>query len=158
MSDEKPMGQVIQIDEARIRDHLGEMVRGSDAPPCAVRDRSAPVRPARSSRAPAFRSRLSAPAHLMPLPGLGYQVGKPTLFAQVDTHVAPQQRPPIFLPSHSCGEVWRGCAGADWPSYPGKPISAFSNGRMAMSGKVDAAIDALVDALAELPEHELEFW
>jgi hypothetical protein len=23
---------------------------------------------------------------------------------------------------------------------------------------VDAAIDALVDALAELPEHELEFW
>jgi hypothetical protein len=25
MSDEKPMGQVIQIDEARIRDHLGEM-------------------------------------------------------------------------------------------------------------------------------------
>jgi hypothetical protein len=28
MSDEKPMGQVIQIDEARIRDHLGEMVRG----------------------------------------------------------------------------------------------------------------------------------
>src|SRR5512136_2491656 len=29
MSDEKPMGQVIQIDEARIRDHLGEMVRGS---------------------------------------------------------------------------------------------------------------------------------
>ena len=27
MSDENPMGQVIQIDEARIRDHLGEMVR-----------------------------------------------------------------------------------------------------------------------------------
>ena len=27
MSDEKPMGQVIQIDEAGIRDHLGEMVR-----------------------------------------------------------------------------------------------------------------------------------
>ena len=26
---EKPMGQVIQIDEARIRDHLGEMVRGT---------------------------------------------------------------------------------------------------------------------------------
>ena len=25
----KPMGQVIQIDEARIRDHLGEMVRGA---------------------------------------------------------------------------------------------------------------------------------
>jgi hypothetical protein len=25
MSDEKPMGQVIQIDEARIRDHLGEI-------------------------------------------------------------------------------------------------------------------------------------
>jgi hypothetical protein len=25
----KPMGQVIQIDEARIRDHLGEMVRWS---------------------------------------------------------------------------------------------------------------------------------
>src|SRR6516165_9474388 len=29
MSDETPMGQVIQIDEARIRDHLGEMVRGA---------------------------------------------------------------------------------------------------------------------------------
>ncbi len=29
MSDDKPMGQVIQIDEARIRDHLGEMVRGT---------------------------------------------------------------------------------------------------------------------------------
>src|SRR4051794_32234048 len=29
MSDEKRMGQVIQIDEARIRDHLGEMVRGT---------------------------------------------------------------------------------------------------------------------------------
>jgi putative transposase len=29
MSDEKPMGQVIQIDEARIRDYLGEMVRGT---------------------------------------------------------------------------------------------------------------------------------
>ena len=28
MNDEKAMGQVIQIDEARIRDHLGEMVRG----------------------------------------------------------------------------------------------------------------------------------
>src|SRR4029450_11371457 len=25
----KPMGQVIQIDEARIQDHLGEMVRGT---------------------------------------------------------------------------------------------------------------------------------
>ena len=25
----RPMGQVIQIDEARIRDHLGEMVRGT---------------------------------------------------------------------------------------------------------------------------------
>jgi hypothetical protein len=29
MSDEKAMGQVIQIDEARIRDHLGEMVSGT---------------------------------------------------------------------------------------------------------------------------------
>src|ERR1019366_6363957 len=29
MSDEKAMGQVIQIDEGRIRDHLGEMVRGT---------------------------------------------------------------------------------------------------------------------------------
>jgi hypothetical protein len=29
VSDEKPMGQVIQIDEARTRDHLGEMVRGT---------------------------------------------------------------------------------------------------------------------------------
>jgi putative transposase len=25
----KPMGQVIQIDEARTRDHLGEMIRGT---------------------------------------------------------------------------------------------------------------------------------
>ena len=25
----KPMGQIIQIDEARIRGHLGEMVRGT---------------------------------------------------------------------------------------------------------------------------------
>jgi hypothetical protein len=33
MSDEKPMDQVIQIDEARIRDHLGEMVRGTVARP-----------------------------------------------------------------------------------------------------------------------------
>jgi hypothetical protein len=32
MSDEKTMGQVIQIDEARIRDHLGEMVRGTVSP------------------------------------------------------------------------------------------------------------------------------
>ena len=29
MSDEKTMGEVIQIDEARIREHLGEMVRGT---------------------------------------------------------------------------------------------------------------------------------
>src|SRR3954465_4513429 len=29
MNDEKPMGQGIQIDEARIRDHLGEMVRST---------------------------------------------------------------------------------------------------------------------------------
>jgi putative transposase len=29
MRDEKPMGHVIQIDEAWIRDHLGEMVRGT---------------------------------------------------------------------------------------------------------------------------------
>jgi putative transposase len=29
MSDEKAMGHVFQIDEARIRDHLGEMVRGT---------------------------------------------------------------------------------------------------------------------------------
>ena len=29
MSDEKPMGQVIQIDEARIPDHLGEILRGT---------------------------------------------------------------------------------------------------------------------------------
>ena len=28
-SEGRPMGQVIKIDEARIRDHLGEMVRGS---------------------------------------------------------------------------------------------------------------------------------
>ena len=31
MSDEKPMGQVIQIDEPQIRDPLGEMVRGAAA-------------------------------------------------------------------------------------------------------------------------------
>lgn len=29
MSEKNPMGQVIQIDEARIRDHLGELVRGT---------------------------------------------------------------------------------------------------------------------------------
>ncbi|MBM3534596.1 MAG: IS256 family transposase, partial [Alphaproteobacteria bacterium] len=29
MSSETAVGQVIQIDEARIRDHLGEMVRGT---------------------------------------------------------------------------------------------------------------------------------
>src|SRR3974377_80185 len=29
MSDEKTMGQIIQIEESRIRDHLGEMVRGT---------------------------------------------------------------------------------------------------------------------------------
>src|SRR5271170_2204059 len=29
MSDENPIGQLIQIDEARIRDHLGEMIRGT---------------------------------------------------------------------------------------------------------------------------------
>jgi hypothetical protein len=29
MSDEKTMDQIIQIDEARIRDHLGKMVRGT---------------------------------------------------------------------------------------------------------------------------------
>jgi hypothetical protein len=28
-AESRPMGQVIQIDEARIRDHLGEMVRGT---------------------------------------------------------------------------------------------------------------------------------
>ena len=28
-TEQKSMGQVIQIDEARIRDHLGEMVRGT---------------------------------------------------------------------------------------------------------------------------------
>lgn len=27
--EDKPMGNVIHIDEARIRDHLGEMVRGT---------------------------------------------------------------------------------------------------------------------------------
>ena len=42
MSDEKPMGQVIQIDEGRIRDHLGEMVRGT-------RPRGASFRPAITS-------------------------------------------------------------------------------------------------------------
>jgi hypothetical protein len=36
-------------------------------------------------------------------------------------------------------------------------LSVDSKGRNAMSSKkLDAAIDALVDALAELPEHELE--
>jgi hypothetical protein len=32
MSDENTMGQVIQIDEARIQDHLGEIVRGQRSP------------------------------------------------------------------------------------------------------------------------------
>jgi hypothetical protein len=32
MSDEKTMGQVIQIDEARIRDRLGEIVCGGGPP------------------------------------------------------------------------------------------------------------------------------
>ena len=29
-TEQKPMGQVILIEETRIRDHLGEMVRGTD--------------------------------------------------------------------------------------------------------------------------------
>jgi hypothetical protein len=29
MSDQKPIGQLIQIDEARIRDHLGEIFCGT---------------------------------------------------------------------------------------------------------------------------------
>jgi hypothetical protein len=29
------MGEVIRIDEARVRDHLGEMVRGTVCPPSA---------------------------------------------------------------------------------------------------------------------------
>ena len=48
MSDEKPMGQVIQIDEARIRDHLGEMVRGTvEETLNAMLDAEADERPAR---------------------------------------------------------------------------------------------------------------
>ena len=42
-----------------------------------------------------------------------------------------------------------------------RPLSALavdSKWEDAMSKKPDAAIDALVDALAELPEHELEGW
>ena len=52
MSDEngvKAMGQVIQIDEARIRDHLGEMVRGT------VEETVRPRR-ARPSALPAYPS------------------------------------------------------------------------------------------------------
>ena len=52
MSDEKPMGQVIQIDEARIRDHLGEMVRGTvEETLNAMLDAEADQR-ARAGRAP----------------------------------------------------------------------------------------------------------
>jgi hypothetical protein len=50
MSDEKPMGQVIQIDEVRIRDHLGEMVRGTVAERHAGR-RSRPALRCRPLRA-----------------------------------------------------------------------------------------------------------
>jgi putative transposase len=45
MSDEKPMGQVIQIDEARIRDHLGEMVRGTVEETLASRKFQSTIRP-----------------------------------------------------------------------------------------------------------------
>jgi hypothetical protein len=44
MNDENAMGQVIQIDEARIRDHLGEMVRGT------VEESQAPDRVRRTHR------------------------------------------------------------------------------------------------------------
>jgi hypothetical protein len=43
MSDEKTVGQVIQTDEARIRDHLGEMVRGT----VELKDRSENIKPPR---------------------------------------------------------------------------------------------------------------
>ena len=47
----------------------------------------------------------------------------------------------------------------EWREF--RPLSALavdSKWEDAMSKKPDAAIDALVDALAELPEHELEGW
>ena len=59
-NDEKPkaMGQVIQIDEARIKDHLGEMVRGTVeealnatlAPTNAPKGAATPVLEAMSAR------------------------------------------------------------------------------------------------------------
>ena len=47
----------------------------------------------------------------------------------------------------------------EWREF--RPLSALavdSKWEDAMSKKPDAAIDALVDALAELPEHALEGW
>lgn len=53
-----PMGQVIKIDEARIKDHLGEMVRGTVEEALnelldAEADRLCGARPVRAQRGPA---------------------------------------------------------------------------------------------------------
>jgi hypothetical protein len=68
MSDEKPMGQVIQIDELRIRDHLGEMVRGTveetlNAMLDAEADRHKRSRNGRMSREDTSRSGRCRPPH-----------------------------------------------------------------------------------------------
>ena len=52
----KPMGKVIQIDEARIRVHLGEMVRGTVEEALNARHRRQPRRAGACSTAPACGS------------------------------------------------------------------------------------------------------
>jgi hypothetical protein len=44
MSEEGGMGQVIQLDEVRIQDHLGAMVRGTIVGKCMARHRAAEFR------------------------------------------------------------------------------------------------------------------
>ena len=59
----KPMGQVIQIDEARIRDHLGEMVRGTvEEALNAMLDAEADGYAAPDATSAARRGRTRAPA------------------------------------------------------------------------------------------------
>ena len=53
----RPMGQVIKIDEARIRDHLGEMVRGT------VEETLNAMLASPSSAKPATRPRFHAAAN-----------------------------------------------------------------------------------------------
>ncbi len=50
--DAKPMGQVIQIDEGRIRDHLGEMVRGTVEEALNAMLDAGTGRPGRGAQAP----------------------------------------------------------------------------------------------------------